>query len=135
MAKTKPIGVRFDELLLEDLKNRENITGHQQVLNFLSNFYLSTKLNDFRKKITPSKEDIESGKVSVTNLTNPPPKSNYTIDTRVENNWERESALKRITELRAEIKNPPKNPIIGIKKYILLRESEIQSLEAQFPNT
>lgn len=36
---------------------------------------------------------------------------------------------KRISELRNELKNPPKNPQIGLRKWIAIREYEIKKLE------
>lgn len=36
---------------------------------------------------------------------------------------------KRISELRNELKNPPKNPQIGLRKWIAVRENEIKKLE------
>lgn len=36
---------------------------------------------------------------------------------------------KRIAELRSELKNPPKNPLIGMKRWLLVRETELKSLE------
>ena len=43
MAKTKPIGVRFDEDLLSVLKEDEKCETAQQSINFLSNFYRDNK--------------------------------------------------------------------------------------------
>lgn len=52
MAKTKPIGVRFDEDLLEVLREDEKCETAQQSLNFLSIFYRNNKKDriDFIKK-------------------------------------------------------------------------------------
>lgn len=58
MAKTRPIGVRFDDNLTEHLKQVYKIETPQQVLNFLSDFYYDT-INDtaiywhFYKLINP----------------------------------------------------------------------------------
>lgn len=42
-----------------------------------------------------------------------------------------EANQKRIAELRNELKNPPKNPQIGLRKWIAVRENEIKTLEAK----
>lgn len=52
MAKTKPIGVRFDENVLEVLKEDEKCETPQQCLIFLCNFYIHNRHGqiDFRKE-------------------------------------------------------------------------------------
>ena len=44
MAKTKPIGVRFDEDLLNEIYEQEKCTTHQGVLTFLENYYKFSKV-------------------------------------------------------------------------------------------
>jgi hypothetical protein len=43
----------------------------------------------------------------------------------------RESTQNRINELLAELKSPPKNPIIGIKTWVAIREKELVELKSQ----
>lgn len=43
MAKTKPIGVRFDEDILDKIKKEQGLTSPQQVLNWLMDNYGSAK--------------------------------------------------------------------------------------------
>lgn len=37
--------------------------------------------------------------------------------------------LRRIKELEAELKSPPKNPMIGLKNWVAVRENEIKELK------
>lgn len=48
MAKTKPIGVRFDEPLSEEIFEQEGFTTYQGVLTFLENYYMVSKLVNSR---------------------------------------------------------------------------------------
>lgn len=41
---------------------------------------------------------------------------------------------KRISDIRNELKNPPKNPQIGLRTWIKLREKELKELETQTTN-
>lgn len=41
MAKSKPIGVRFDLEKLEMIQKEQNLTSAQSVLNYLMDFYLA----------------------------------------------------------------------------------------------
>lgn len=42
---------------------------------------------------------------------------------------ESNAAQKRIDELQKELKSPPKNPLIGLKNWIKVRENEIKELQ------
>ena len=46
MAKSKPIGVRFDLDKLEIIKKEQNLTSMQSVLNYLMDFYLAHSQSD-----------------------------------------------------------------------------------------
>lgn len=61
MAKTKPIGVRFDEDLLKSLKEL-GIATPQKALIFLENFYMETKNEPISAKSTetPQKSSQKS---------------------------------------------------------------------------
>lgn len=50
MAKTKPIGVRFDENTLAVIMNNEKLETPQQVLSFLEKEYLVKDLKEDAKK-------------------------------------------------------------------------------------
>lgn len=42
---------------------------------------------------------------------------------------EAETIERRITEIQNELKSPPKNPIIGLKRWVQVRENEIRQLK------
>ena len=46
MAKSKPIGVRFDFEKLELIQKEQNLTSMQSVLNYLMDFYLAHSQSD-----------------------------------------------------------------------------------------
>jgi hypothetical protein len=46
MAKSKPIGVRFDLDKLEMIQKEQNLTSMQSVLNYLMDFYLAHSQSD-----------------------------------------------------------------------------------------
>ena len=46
MAKSKPIGVRFDLEKLEIIQKEQNLTSMQSVLNYLMDFYLAHSQSD-----------------------------------------------------------------------------------------
>jgi predicted ATPase len=54
MAKTKPIGVRFDLGLLERLKKEKQIETPQGALNFLSELYINVDRKEEPKSISSS---------------------------------------------------------------------------------
>lgn len=55
MAKTNPIGVRFDEDLLKSLKDDNLADSPQKALNYLSEFYrLNREKIDFKKMFEDS---------------------------------------------------------------------------------
>ena len=45
MAKSKPIGVRFDLYKLETIQKENNLKSHQSVVNFLMDRYLKNEAN------------------------------------------------------------------------------------------
>jgi hypothetical protein len=58
MAKSKPIGVRFDLEKLEIIKKEQNLTSAQSVLNYLMDFYLAHSQSD---KIIAELDNIKRG--------------------------------------------------------------------------
>lgn len=46
MAKSKPIGVRFDLEKLDLIQKEQNLTSMQSVLNYLMDFYLAHSQSD-----------------------------------------------------------------------------------------
>jgi hypothetical protein len=53
MAKSKPIGVRFDLYKLEMIQKEQNLTSVQQVVNYLMDNYgkSASNLEDVRKSV------------------------------------------------------------------------------------
>ena len=58
MAKSKPIGVRFDLEKLEMIQKEQNLTSAQSVLNYLMDFYLAHSQSD---KIIAELDNIKKG--------------------------------------------------------------------------
>lgn len=95
------------------------------------------KLDGFRNALEP--------KVSVQNLTLNPSDANRSIDTgalegclfdsyKLNERLDElkvEEIKKRIAELEKELKSPPKNPLIGLRKWTLVRQQEIDKLKQQ----
>ena len=130
MAKTNPIGVRFDETILEKLQPM-GYTTPQKVLSFLEQFWATNvqkiiEVNNIPKnkeRILKERNNEQNGKVIP--LQPKPIKNNYTD----------EETKKRIAELEAELKSPPKNPIIGLKAWVRVRENELKKLKQNAPGT
>ena len=58
MAKSKPIGVRFDLEKLEMIQKEQNLTSMQSVLDYLMDFYLAHSQSD---KIIAELDNIKRG--------------------------------------------------------------------------
>lgn len=118
MAKTKPIGVRFDLELLETFKTM-GLDTPQKVLSFLEADYKAREGK--RIEVGKALVDMAKGrltKVQITNFNTEPPKTDYEINT-----------LKaRLEVVTKEYMNPPPHPLIGMKKYLAVREMEIQEI-------
>lgn len=56
MAKTKPIGVRFDEEILETIKREQNLKSPQSVLSFLEKMYENKSSGLLKRTISPLAE-------------------------------------------------------------------------------
>ena len=65
MGKTKPMGVRFDEELLKEIFEQEKFTTHQGVLNFLENYYKTSKSLNSKINFKPVTKESYEGKKSV----------------------------------------------------------------------
>lgn len=94
MAKTNPIGVRFDKDLLNALEEDKIADSPQKALNFLTHFYATHNPDkpDFVKLFKDSRlgKAEEAAKVNLKDLskttdvkpvTSPKSRSNYTVDT------------------------------------------------------
>jgi hypothetical protein len=76
MAKTKQIGVRFDKILLDAVKEKHGDISPQRALNLYEDTYRKWAAGIFQVREEP--------KTKVVNLSQPQEKSNYTIDTKSE---------------------------------------------------
>lgn len=124
MAKTKPIGVRFREDILDSLKTKFSVGSPQKALVFLESFYvqhhkLAENIIDVLKK---EKNNV--------------PGIDKTLDVGVTVNEvlsdsEKTAIKERISVLESELKNPPKTAIIGIRQWTNIRETELTKLKKQ----
>jgi hypothetical protein len=135
MAKTNPIGVRFDQELLNSVKEAGIADSPQKALNLYERSYLELlELKVAENKKPENKARIEKernpAKTQVKDLTQEVAKSNYTIDTT-----DNQDKLNRIATLKTELKNPPKSPLIGMKAWVAVREKEIAELENQLQSS
>jgi endogenous inhibitor of DNA gyrase (YacG/DUF329 family) len=68
-------------------------------------------------------------------ITSEPPKSNYAINTTKEvspnQNFDKATAERRVKEIEAELKSPPKSPQIGIRAWTMIRQTELNNLKKQ----
>lgn len=84
------------------------------------------------KPITLLKEKLKEiyvpNKVTIQDLSNQQPKTNYSINTE-----DVEETKKRILELEQQIRNPPKNTVISQKVWIAVREQELNNLKSTLP--
>lgn len=62
MAKTKPIGVRFDEETLDLIQKEQNLSSPQRVLNYLMDSYLKSN------SLVAKQEDIIKTEQVVTEI-------------------------------------------------------------------
>lgn len=80
MAKTKPIGVRFDKEMLSDMKEKKIAETPQKALNHLTNIYNGNISEPKEIKI----QDATKPTNVVKPITEKPPTTNYTINTLTE---------------------------------------------------
>jgi len=95
MAKTKPIGVRFNKELLYEVLGRGVKNAQQALILYEGSYKASIEATwDLGKKLVDAAKGRES--VKVTNVTPSEQKSNYTINTTIppspkredfEDNW------------------------------------------------
>jgi hypothetical protein len=125
MAKTKPIGVRFSQDMLDIFKEEGIADSPQKALNFLTDFYNTERNKDLVEKFKNSKL-FKPRDTNVQNLTILPPQTNFSINT-----IDLETVNSRIKQIEHELANPPKYMSITMKLYRSVREKEIQSLQQQ----
>lgn len=112
MAKTNPIGVRFDETLLAKLKEMGYPTP-QRALSFLEAFWA--------KNI---------GKIVEIN-NQPENKKRILQEREGGDTYEQRERKERIAQLEKELQNPEKNPQIGQRRWIAIRQQELEKLKNQ----
>lgn len=152
MAKTKPIGVRFDEELLNKLKNANIVDSPQKALNLYERSYIElielkidinnqpenkkrilSERNENTAKISPEKQKdnkTQASEFKVEKTTTETP--NNTPKTLAES--EIKMIQTQINDYKLELKNPPKNPTIGLRRWTQIRESNIKELENKLKN-
>lgn len=128
MAKTNPIGVRFNDYVLERFKKME-INSPQKALNFMEALFMRTT-DDLGKIV--SEGLVNKQKAAQDSLA-----ASKTVENKKdkETNAEEKDGVEtaknaaRIAELEKELKSPPKSPLIGLKAWIVVRQKEIDSLK------
>lgn len=122
MAKTKQIGVRFDEELWEKF-DKMGITTAQKKLNFLESWYL----NNLEKVIAFN--NLPQNKSAIEEIRNGEIKSKVSkiIDATKE---------QRVKQLEHEINNPPSkfSSALAMKVYFHDRKKELNEINKQLNN-
>ena len=128
MAKTKPIGVRFDKDLLETLEKVSSANSPQKALNLYEKSYL--ELVDLRVKINnqpENKERILEERNTISDLWKDNPMSPYDcVD-----DFEITEMKERVKVLEKEISKPPTNTMMPQRFYIQVRQKEISELKTK----
>lgn len=135
MAKTKPIGVRFDEDLLIALSEDGIADTAQQALNFLSLFYRDNNPNkiNFAEKF----KDIQlKSKTSVdmknfNKVLNETPKEVKQEVSEMLDNFDNEEIQKQIAAVKAEKIPPERNTPLGKKIWEKEQSNRINELKKQ----
>lgn len=144
MAKTKPIGVRFDETLLNDLKNAGLADSPQKALNLFERSYLELinlkiEINnqpENKKRITEermsqTKKEVFENLVHFGQAVVHEPTGIVGVTL---SEAERGVLEERLRVIDAEMKNPPKNPIIGLRMWYAAREKEKKEILSKLQN-
>ena len=146
MAKTKPIGVRFDEELLNSLKEADIVSSPQKALNLYEETYLKSVTEKIAENNKPeNKAKIEAERNGTANSTKKEHKQPFTplevfVAPPINNgkneldDWHRKQIEERIANIEAELKKPPSNPIIGLRRWKEVRWSELEKLKKELAN-
>lgn len=133
MAKTKPIGVRFDEDLLNSLKDADIVSSPQKALNLYEETYLRSVTEKVAENNKPeNKAKIEGERNGTVNSIKKEIKQPLTPQ-ECEMPPKKDTSLieQRISDIEAELKKPPSNPIIGLRRWKEVRWSELEKLRKQ----
>jgi len=119
MAKTNPIGVRFRVDVLEYVKTEHGIDSPQKALVFYERFFVQHQVlaKDIKQVLRVEKPAEQEKKA--------PPKQSELKNSHI---------LARIAEVEQEMKSPPKNPLIGLKMWLQVRQNEINDLKKKIEN-
>ena len=118
--KTNPKSIRFNKEHLECAFNKLGINNEQKLIDIL----LEEIFNKYNKQETLTETVLNKIRNTILDFTSPQPQSNYTINTK-----SKEQILERIKQLEQEIKNPPKNTLVGVKAWMSVRENELKELK------
>ena len=123
MAKTKPIGVRFDEELLDKLKEADIAKTPQKALNIYEKSYVEL----LGLKIDENNKPENKKRIIKERKERPTPIENKSNDTG--NDMTKELANKIIA-----IQTQPKPSFIDIKNFKAYKEKQIEELNKQYKN-
>jgi hypothetical protein len=140
--KTKPVSLRFNEDDLTLAINKSGIRTPQKLIDFLLSEYVrnlkpqyyQNDLKDADKWTTkaplsfqkPPKEAYGGSEINKVMLDKA--KVYEEFKNQETTLFDVKEIEKRIKELEAELKSPPKSPIIGMKRWKQIREDEINKL-------
>lgn len=117
MAKTKPIGVRFDQELLDAVKEKGYADSPQKALNLYEIWY---------KRMASGAVDIPKKKElppQVAALSKPIVEIHTAVPT--------EQLEQRIKQIESELRSPPKSAAVGMKMWFAVREVELKELKKE----
>lgn len=109
--KTKPIGVRFEQDMLDIFKDEGIADSPQKALNFLADFYK-------RERNKPIEKAFKNSKL---------------FKPKDEPDEDQKKAKEEIERLQKEIANPPKGISVPMKLWYKVREDRIKELTLKIP--
>lgn len=118
--KTTPKSIRFNKQHLEYAFEKLGVNKEQKLIDIL----LEEIFNKYNKQENLTEAVLNKIRNTILDFTSSQPQSNYTINTK-----SKEQILERIKQLELEIKNPPKNTLIGIKAWMAVRKNELKELK------
>ena len=136
MAKTQPTGVRFNKDLLESLFESGIARSAQKALNLYEKAYLESVAAKVKENNKPeNKAKIEAGRNGdKTNFQYPQELTgSFTDDLQetIQVSFLSAEVSAQIANIEKELKNPPKNPAVGLKVWIKVRQDKIKQLQKQ----
>ncbi len=131
MAKTSPIGVRFNEDLIKALAEDELADSPQKVLNFLTDFYQKNKTIEIDYKKLFDESRLFMQKASKEKEPAPAIKENNSTETENVKDGEIDQSelLKQIDELKKEKIPKERDTSLGRKIWYAEQGEKIKKLE------